>query len=66
MVTKGESGGRDKLGVWDQQIHTTIYKIKKINNKDLLYGTGNYIQYPVINHKGKEYDKAYTYVCITE
>ena len=20
-------GGRDKLGIWDQQIHTTIYKI---------------------------------------
>ena len=28
MVTKGERG-RDKLGVWDQQIHTTIYKIDK-------------------------------------
>ena len=28
MVTKvGGWGVRDKLGVWDQQIHTTIYKI---------------------------------------
>ena len=27
MVTKGESSGRDKLGVWDEQIHTTVYKI---------------------------------------
>ena len=26
MVTKGERGRRDKLGVWDWQIHTTIYK----------------------------------------
>ena len=26
-----------------------------INNKVLLYSTGNYIQYPVINHSGKEY-----------
>ena len=26
-----------------------------INSKDLLYSTGNYIQYPVINHNGKEY-----------
>ena len=24
------------------------------NSKVLLYSTGNYIQYPVINHKGKE------------
>ena len=30
MVTKGEGGvGRDKLEVWDQQMHTTIYKIDK-------------------------------------
>ena len=27
MVIKGESGGRDKLGVWDKHIHTTVYKI---------------------------------------
>ena len=26
-----------------------------INNKFLLYSTENYIQYPMINHKGKEY-----------
>ena len=24
--------------------------------------TGNYIQYPVINHNGKEYDKEYIYI----
>ena len=24
---RGNTGGKDKLGVWDQQIHTTIYKI---------------------------------------
>ena len=29
MVTKGESRGRDKLGGWDEQIHTTVYKIDK-------------------------------------
>ena len=28
-----------------------------INNKVLPYSTGNYIQYPVINHNGKEYEK---------
>ena len=27
MVTKGERGWRDKLGVWDEHMHTTIYKI---------------------------------------
>ena len=33
-----------------------------INNKVLLYNTGNNIQYPVINHNGKEYEKEYMYV----
>ena len=28
-----------------------------INNKVLLYSTGNYVQYPMINHNGKEYLK---------
>ena len=27
------------------------------NNKILLCSTGNYIQYPVINHKDKEYER---------
>ena len=36
--------------------------IEWINNKVLLYSTENYIQYPVINHKGKEYEKEYIYV----
>ena len=31
--------------------------IKWINNKILLYSTGNYIQYPEINRNGKEYKK---------
>ena len=31
--------------------------IKWINNKVLLYSTEDYIQYPVINHNGKEYEK---------
>ena len=35
-----------------------------INNQVLLCGTGNCIQYAVINHNGKEY-VSYTY-CITE
>ena len=44
---------------------TIIYRM--INNKVLLCSTGNYIQYPVINHNGKEYEKKsmYLYNCIT-
>ena len=43
-----------------------------INNKVLLYSTGNYIQYPVINHNGKNMKKnLYIYVpeslcCVAE
>ena len=35
------------------------------NNKILLCSTGNCIQYPGINHSGKEYEKK-IYMCITE
>ena len=35
-----------------------------INNKDPLYSTGNYIQYLVINHNGKEYKKKRMSVCV--
>ena len=40
--------------------HYYIYKID--NQQDLLQSTGSYVQYPVINHNGKEY----VYVCLTE
>ena len=33
------------------------------NNKALLYSTGKYIQYPVIKHTKKEYDKEGRYIC---
>ena len=29
MVTKREKWGRNKLGLWDEQSHTTTYKIDK-------------------------------------
>ena len=35
---------------------------EQINNKALLYRTGNYIQYLVINHNGKEYEKECIYI----
>ena len=44
-------------------MQNTIYKI---NNNTLLYSTGNYIQHAVTNHNGKEYEKEYMYVCITD
>ena len=39
--------------------------IEWINNKVLLYSTGNCTQYPVINPNGKEYEKE-CYLCITK
>ena len=36
--------------------------IEWINHRVLLYSTGNYIQYPVINHNGKECQEEYIYV----
>ena len=35
----GKHEGRDRPGVWDWHVHTTI--LKQITNKDLLYSTGN-------------------------
>ena len=29
MDTKGKGGKRNKVGVWNQQIQTTVYKIDK-------------------------------------
>ena len=40
-----------------------LLHIEWINNKVLLYSTGHYIQYPVINHNGKEYEKECMYMC---
>ena len=34
-----------------------------INNKVLLYSTGNYSQYPVINHNGKNMENN-VYICV--
>ena len=38
----------------------TVTYIKRKNNKVPLYSTGNYIQCPVKNDNGKEYEKEYT------
>ena len=33
-----------------------------MNNNVLLYSTGNYVHYPVINHNEKEYEKEYIHM----
>ena len=53
MVAKGErsGGGRD----WEFEVSRgKLVYIGGISNKVLLDGTENCIQYPVINHNGKE------------
>ena len=43
-------------GVWEVGVsRCKLLCIEWINNKVLLYSTGNYILYPMINHSGKEY-----------
>ena len=50
---------------WDQQIQTSIQRMDKQQGPTVY--TGNYIQYSVINHNGKEYEKeCNVWICITE
>ena len=60
LVAKGKGDG----GGMDWEFGTSRCKLVHIEwvKKVLLYSIGNYIQYPVINHNGKEYEK---YICIT-
>ena len=59
MVAKTVAGGMD----WEFGIsRCKLVHIGWINNKVLLYSTGNYIQYPVINCDGEECEKEYVYV----
>ena len=60
-VAKGEraEGGMEwKAGVR----RCKLLYAEWINNKFLLYSTGNNTQYTVINHNGKDYDKEYMYI----
>ena len=66
MVAKGEEdrGGMDwEFGISRSKLLYILY-IEWINNKVLLYRTGNYIQYLVINYNGKESEKEYIYIYI--
>ena len=52
---------------WDFGIgRKTLLHLEWINNKVLMYSTGNYIEYPKINHNGKEYFKKNVHKYITE
>ena len=54
VFAKGEGGGRGTE--WEFGVsRCKLLHLEWINNKVLLYSTGNYIQSPGINHNGKEY-----------
>ena len=57
-------GGREAEGMdWEFGIsRCKLLYTECITNEDLLYSTGNHIQYPVINHNGKEHEKECIYV----
>ena len=63
MVAQGEKGREEKackLGISRCELLHTGW----MNNKVLLYSTGDYVQYPLTNRNEKEYGKIYK--CITE
>ena len=67
-LPKGKGGGGVE-GEINQEFginrYTLLYvKQININNKDLLYSTGDYIQYLLITYNGKESEKEYTYIYI--
>ena len=64
--TYGYQRGRGWSGMdWEFGIsrRKLLYR-EWINNKVLLCGIGNYIQYLVTNYNGKEYEKEYVYICV--
>ena len=62
-VTKRERWGGINQEFWINRY--ILLRIKQITNKDLLYSTGNYIQYCIITYNGKESGKG-IYICTTE
>ena len=61
MLPKGKGGGGGME--WEFGIsRCKLLYVGWINNKVLLHIAGNYIQYPVINDNGKEYEKERMYM----
>ena len=61
--------GREFRGRLDWEFGASRCKllyIEWVNNKVLLYSTGNYTQYFLINYQGKESEKKQIHECITE
>ena len=67
----GQTGGCRGGGSWGRdgaEAGVSGYKLSYTEwiNKVLLCSTGNYIQYLMINHNGKEYMYVCAYIYITE
>ena len=63
--TYGYQRGKSREGGINEEFemnrHALLY-VSQINNKDLLYNTGNYIQHLIIAYNGKDSEKEYVYV----
>ena len=58
-----QRGGGGRGMDWEFGIsRCKLLYIEWINIKVLLYSTGSYIQFHVINHNGKEYEKVHIYM----
>ena len=57
------SGGTGEGTDWELVISRCKQLYREwINNKIRLHSTEDYVQYPVINHNGKEYEKECIYM----
>ena len=56
VVAEGQAGGGRTDGEFGVG-RCKLLRIEWIDNKALLYSTGNYSPYPGINHNGKEHEK---------
>ena len=53
QTCQGQGMQRDGVGVWVLEMQTIIYSMNKLQGPTVQHR--NYIQYPVINSKRKEY-----------
>ena len=65
VVAKGE--GEGSRMDWEFGVsRCKLLHLEWINNKVLLYNTGNYTESSGIDHDVKEYEEKNVYVCMTE
>ena len=61
MVAKGEGVGEGME--WEVGVSRCKLLYREwIHNRVLLQSTGNFIQYPAVNHNGTDYKKEYIYM----